>query len=673
MGEEHDFPNPVCAEGDRLWIKEKNDLCDKLYTCTSVDKQHKVKKGSLYKYTLKRIDGQGEEEDEILETRLLHLDWRIDSDRKKLKKKRKEEEITSGKADADLEVNNKDDVNTEKLAKKKMKKESKESKRKSSENHDSTSVLPPSATSTTATSDYNNNNNHNDGNEASLSKKQKTRMTLPPHRYILAPMVGGSELPFRLLCRKYGAQLAYTPMISSERFAVDEEYRKREFQSIPEDRPLVAHFSANDPAVALAAARYVEDHCEAIDINLGCPQRIAHAGHFGSYLLGIEDRPLVLSIVSTLSSNLKIPVFVKIRLLDTVPETITLCKQLAEAGAALICIHARYRVNLVGRTGPGARDGPAHLDQVVEIRQALKDHVCKYTGQRVAIIANGNVITWNDVVENLKFTQADGIMSAEGILDDPSLFKYSKESTESNHKEGNKTDSKGKSNDKDIKKSKDKDKDKDNDKDKTQEEKEEEGEDEKKKKQAFLLEKISLAKEYIDLVKRYPAVMKTVIFHTRRIIRDALNEYQLMETLVQCQNVDEVLNVILKAESYAKSGNYKFDPLMEQKAKAAAERRKRDEGKRKDFEARMMRKAKREGKNPDYYLSKGLEPPTLEDINELKKHPNKEEAFAIWKERFSQHCHNYHFASDGCQRERTCPFLHVDVGFGSGDSAVAFG
>jgi hypothetical protein len=73
--------------------------------------------------------------------------------------------------------------------------------------------------------------------------KCDSKKKLPSHQRILAPMVGGSELAFRLLCRRYGADLAYTPMMNSDRFAVDEEYRKEEFQTGPEDRPLVAHFS----------------------------------------------------------------------------------------------------------------------------------------------------------------------------------------------------------------------------------------------------------------------------------------------------------------------------------------------------------------------------------------------------------------------------------------------
>jgi tRNA-dihydrouridine synthase 1 len=67
-----------------------------------------------------------------------------------------------------------------------------------------------------------------------------------------------------------------------------------------------------------AAAKLIEPDCDAIDLNLGCPQRIAHAGHFGSYLLGDQDRPLVLSIVKRLAltpvseGGLKVPVFVKV-------------------------------------------------------------------------------------------------------------------------------------------------------------------------------------------------------------------------------------------------------------------------------------------------------------------------------------------------------------------------
>lgn len=438
-------------------------------------------------------------------------------------------------------------------------------------------------------------------------KKNKTK--LPSHKYILAPMVGGSELAFRLLCRRYGVQLAYTPMMNSERFSKEESYRLKEFQTTPDDRPLVAHFSGNDPDTMLLAAKFVEDKCDAIDLNLGCPQRIAHTGHFGSYLLGPDDRDLVISIVKKLSDNMKIPIFVKIRLLETVPDTIELCKQLITAGASLIAIHARYRVNLVGRTGPGARDGAAHLDQVLTVKDVIDEWNIQNNQKHIPIIANGNVRCYKDVIDNLEFTKADGIMSAEGILDDPAIFIR---------------------------------------------------DDEENTKKP---DKISLAIEYLDLVIKYPVIMKSIIFHIRRILKEELNNFQLMEDLISCQSLDAVRKVVLEAKSFKEKGNYIFDPDKEIKAKQALERRKQNEGKRKAYEERMMRKAKREGKDLSYYLQQGIENPTIEDLQEMKK-MSKEDAFKKWKEKHHQHCFEFHFNPIGCHRERTCSFLHADAIYG---------
>jgi tRNA-dihydrouridine synthase 1 len=111
----------------------------------------------------------------------------------------------------------------------------------------------------------------------------------------------------------------------------------------------------------------VEHHCDAIDLNLGCPQRVAAQGHYGSFLLDDVDRPLVLAMVRAVSAGVSIPLFVKIRLLSTLEETVELVEQLRDAGAALVAIHARHRVDLTKRSGPSARDGPALLDQVTRI------------------------------------------------------------------------------------------------------------------------------------------------------------------------------------------------------------------------------------------------------------------------------------------------------------------
>ena len=112
------------------------------------------------------------------------------------------------------------------------------------------------------------------------SKNTTTKQRHFPFEYqhILAPMVGASELAFRLLCRKYGATLSYTPMMSASQFiqeaaTVDAKNGDIgnshicEFQTIPQDRPLVCHFSANDPEHFARAAALVEPYCDAIDLK----------------------------------------------------------------------------------------------------------------------------------------------------------------------------------------------------------------------------------------------------------------------------------------------------------------------------------------------------------------------------------------------------------------------
>ncbi|BAT75617.1 tRNA-dihydrouridine(16/17) synthase [NAD(P)(+)]-like [Vigna umbellata] len=223
-------------------------------------------------------------------------------------------------------------------------------------------------------------------------------------RLIVAPMVDNSELPFRMLCRKYGAQGAYTPMLHSRIFSETEKYRNEEFTTCKEDRPLFVQFCANDPDVLLEAARKVEPHCDYVDINLGCPQRIAKRGNYGAFLM--DNLPLVKSLVEKLAVNLQVPVSCKIRLFPNLEDTLKYARMLEEAGCMLLAVHGRTR---------DEKDGKKFRADWKAIR-AVKNAV------RIPVLANGNIRHMNDVRDCLEETEVEGVLSAETLLENPALF-----------------------------------------------------------------------------------------------------------------------------------------------------------------------------------------------------------------------------------------------------------
>ena len=243
----------------------------------------------------------------------------------------------------------------------------------------------------------------------------KTPADLRAKALVVAPMVDQSDLPFRLQCRRYGANLCYTPMIHSKLFVTSEAYRAKFWTALgempKEDRPLIAQFCGSDPPTVLEAASYVKDHVDGIDLNCGCPQAIAKKGFYGAYLL--EETDKLLTLVRRMVNELGgVPISVKVRLLPTgVADSLILYQQLVDCGISLLCIHGRNRLQKQFLTGKA--DWSA-------IRQAVD-----LLGHKIPIIANGSISNLDDVRECLRVTGADGVMSSEAILEYPPLFTES--------------------------------------------------------------------------------------------------------------------------------------------------------------------------------------------------------------------------------------------------------
>merc|ERR1740117_1033298 len=220
----------------------------------------------------------------------------------------------------------------------------------------------------------------------------------------VAPMVDQSELAYRMLTRRYGAQLCVTPMIHARRFAEEPKYRAKAFVTCAADRPLFVQFCGNDEKVLYEAAKHVDGKCDAVDLNLGCPQHIARRGRYGAFLL--KETELLKRIVSHLSSRLSVPVTCKIRLLPTREKSIELAKMLVDAGCSLLTVHGRTKEEKKQLIG----------DCDWETIRAIKHAV------NVPVISNGGIGCAADVARCLAATECEGVMSSEAILENPALF-----------------------------------------------------------------------------------------------------------------------------------------------------------------------------------------------------------------------------------------------------------
>ena len=193
---------------------------------------------------------------------------------------------------------------------------------------------------------------------------------------VVAPMAGVTDRPFRQLCKKLGAGLAVSEMVTSNSLLYGSEKTRRRANHEGEVDPISVQIAGADPQMMAEAARYnVDNGAQIIDINMGCPAKKICNVMAGSALL--KDEPLVLQILRAVVGAVNVPVTLKIRTGwdKNNRNAITIAKIAEDMGIQALAMHGRTRACLYM--------GDAEYETIAMVKQAI----------RIPLIANGDITT----------------------------------------------------------------------------------------------------------------------------------------------------------------------------------------------------------------------------------------------------------------------------------------
>ncbi len=222
---------------------------------------------------------------------------------------------------------------------------------------------------------------------------------------LLAPMAGITDLPFRLICEKYGAGLACTEMISSKGLYYDDSKTKLLLNIEDEQRPVAAQIFGSSIEALKYAAEYVGNFVDIVDINFGCPAPKIVKNGDGSRLL--KNLELLEEIAKEVVKSSKVPVTAKIRKgwdKDSIV-AVEVAKILEDAGVSAITIH--------GRTREEYYSGVADWKIIKKVKEAVN----------IPVIGNGDIKTNEDALRMFEETNVDGIMIGRAAIGNPWIFE----------------------------------------------------------------------------------------------------------------------------------------------------------------------------------------------------------------------------------------------------------
>ncbi len=230
------------------------------------------------------------------------------------------------------------------------------------------------------------------------------------HPFLLAPMAGVTDLPFRLLCKEQGAGLLYTEMVSAKAITFRNKNTWALMEIDPKEHPIALQLFGSEPELMAEAARQIEAlPFDILDLNMGCPvPKVVNNGE-GSALL--KNPALIEKIVSQVAGAIEKPVTAKIRIgiQGAAADVTEIAKRIEDGGAAALAVH--------GRTREQYYSGHADWEAIARIKEAVT----------IPVIGNGDVDGPKAAEKMLRETDCDGIMIGRAARGNPWIFREIKE------------------------------------------------------------------------------------------------------------------------------------------------------------------------------------------------------------------------------------------------------